>query len=130
MTMQKMTFRVTAVIYCFMGAAFIVFPALVLFLMQFELTPGGGMVARSYGGLLVAVGIANWPAGNSRPAEIRLLLWANLIWHPLSAVAIGAATGAVNFVGWIFTFLHVLMGIGFWMTWTRIRSERGERESA
>ena len=114
-----------------MGAALFVFPALVLFVMQSELTPGGGMVARSYGGLLVAVGIVNWPAGNSRPAEIRLLLWANLIWHPLStvAIAIGAATGAVNFIGWIFALLHVLMGIGFWMAWTEIRGERLGRES-
>ena len=73
------------------------------------------MIARSYGGLLVALGVANWMAGKEAFANNRYLWLANLVWHPLSAMVIlqAALAGDVNAMAYGFLAVHAFWTIGF-----------------
>lgn len=118
--MRRYLFGGTCLLYVLFGSAFLFAPNLVPGLMGFSIAGGAVMVARSYGGLLVGLGVANGMAMDRPFAEVRLLLIANLIWQPLSTIAIAysAAIGDVTWLAWVFAGLHAAWGAAFaWALW-------------
>lgn len=63
--------RVTAVVLLLSGAAVLLFPVWVLALYGTTLTPGGLVLARSFGAAYVALGILAWQLRGTRQPVVR-----------------------------------------------------------
>ena len=112
---KSYTLTSSAVMYVCLGSLFFIFPNILPGVMGFELGGGAAMVARSYGGLLVGMGVANWLARGLDANVNRNLYIANIVWHPLSAIAIFQAiqAGYINLFGYGFLVVHAVWIIGF-----------------
>ena len=108
-------FIVNAMVNAVYGLAFAAIPVPLLELYGVSLNPGSALVARLFGGAIIAIGLILWRLRSS-PREV-----AQLVVLPLFiADALGFVTyvmamlaGSVNVLGWGVVFISGVLAIGY-----------------
>lgn len=108
--------RVTAVVLIFSGAAVLLFPVWVLSLYGTTLTPGGLVLARSFGAAYVALGILAWQLTGIRQPAARQgfsLGFIACFGSGFVVFFVAQLQGVYNALGWFDVLLNGFLAAAF-----------------
>jgi hypothetical protein len=109
-------FSIDAIVSAVFGLTFVLVPETVMSFYGVTLSPGGALVARLFGKVLLAVAVLSWLARNAGESEARkAIILSRFVCETAGLIVAlhGQLTGVVNALGWSTVAVYLLFALGF-----------------
>lgn len=113
------------------GIGMLIIPSLIFPMLDVKLDADGLMMARTVGSMLFSFGLICFFSrnGDINTIGMRAILAGNLTFHSIDFVLTGkgAFTGVMNSLGYMFSSMHLIFAIGFFIYLLKSNTNQNEK---
>ena len=109
-------FSIDAIVCAIFGLAFVLVPETAMSFYDVTLSPGGALVARLFGKVLLATAVLTWFVRNAGESEARkAIILSRFVCETAGFIValLGQLAGAVNALGWSTVAIYLLFALGY-----------------
>jgi len=109
-------FTANAIVSAIFGLTFVSVPGTAMSFYGITLSPGGILIARLFGAVLLGVAVLTWSARNAGESEARkAIILSRFVCETLGFIValLGQLAGVVNALGWSTVAIYLLFALGF-----------------
>lgn len=109
-------FTANAIVSTLFGLTFVLVPETAMSFYGVTLSPGGALVARLFGAVLLGVAVLTWFARNAGESEaLKAIILSRFFCETLGFIValLGQLAGVVNALGWSTVAIYLFFALGF-----------------
>ncbi|MEP5612200.1 MAG: hypothetical protein ABJP45_08115 [Cyclobacteriaceae bacterium] len=108
---------INAILFVPFGLAMLIAPTYLFPMFGINLDFDGTLMARVFGSALLSLGLICYLVKSESRSNnaLKAILVGNLLFHGIDTAStfVASSTGVMNSMGWMFTFLHFVLAVGF-----------------
>ena len=109
-------FTLNAIVSALFGITFVFIAETAMSFYGATLSPGGALIARLFGGVLLGIAVLTWSARNAGDSEARkAIILSRFVCESTGFIValLGQLAGAVNALGWSTVAIYLLFALGY-----------------
>ena len=109
-------FTINAIVSAMFGLTFVFVPEIAMSFYGATLSPGGTLIARLFGAVLLGVAVLTWSARNAEESEARKAIVLSRFFCETTGFIVallGQLAGAVNALGWSTVAIYLFFALGY-----------------